>query len=111
MKMKGLMGIAAAAGTSIAHAQTTCLRNVGPDVIVGDITGPSNYGASGGLDAFSLGTYSCNPGNVWLALAQALALARAGLPGTVLSGLLEREREQRIASFRGGVQSSNGSPT
>jgi len=32
----------------------------------------------------------------------ALALARAGLPGTVLSGLLEREREQRIASFRGG---------
>ena len=66
MKMKGLMGIAAAAGTSIAHAQTTCLRNVGPDVIVGDITGPSNYGASGGLDAFSLGTYSCNPGNVWL---------------------------------------------
>jgi len=32
----------------------------------------------------------------------ALALARAGLPGTVLGGLLEREREQRIASFRGG---------
>jgi CPA2 family monovalent cation:H+ antiporter-2 len=32
----------------------------------------------------------------------ALALARAGLPGAVLSGLLEREREQRIASFRGG---------
>lgn len=31
----------------------------------------------------------------------ALALARAGLPGTVLSGLLESEREQRIASFRG----------
>jgi len=32
----------------------------------------------------------------------ALALARAGLPGAVLSGLLEREREQRIASFGGG---------
>ena len=31
----------------------------------------------------------------------ALALARAGLPGTVLSGLLDSEREQRIASFRG----------
>ncbi|RPH65755.1 MAG: potassium transporter [Burkholderiales bacterium] len=31
----------------------------------------------------------------------ALALARAGLPGTALSGLLEREREQRIASFHG----------
>ena len=33
-----------------------------------------------------------------------LALARAGLPSTALSGLLEREREQRIASFRGGQQ-------
>ncbi len=32
----------------------------------------------------------------------ALALARAGLSGAVLGGLLEREREQRIASFRGG---------
>jgi len=31
----------------------------------------------------------------------ALALARAGLPGAALSGLLEREREQRIESFHG----------
>ncbi len=66
MKMKGLMYMVAAAGASVASAQTTCLRNVGPDVIVGDITGPSNYTASGGLDAFALGTYSCNPGNVWV---------------------------------------------
>jgi hypothetical protein len=68
MKVKGLMYLvaAAAAGTTVAHAQTTCSRNVGPDVIVGDITGPQNYTAAGGLDAFALGTYSCNPGNVWV---------------------------------------------
>ncbi|NRA97471.1 MAG: hypothetical protein HRU14_14840 [Planctomycetes bacterium] len=33
-----------------------------PDVIVGDVTGPSNYTGSGGYDAFSLGTTSCNIG-------------------------------------------------
>jgi CPA2 family monovalent cation:H+ antiporter-2 len=31
----------------------------------------------------------------------ALALARAGLPGTVLVDLIDHEREQRIASFHG----------
>ena len=42
-----------------------------PDVIVGDITGPSNYTADGvGYDAFSLGTTSCNLGTsnlTWIA--------------------------------------------
>ncbi len=33
-----------------------------PDVIVGDITGPSNYSTDPGYDAFSLGTTSCNIG-------------------------------------------------
>jgi hypothetical protein len=27
----------------VAHAQTPCAGAAGPDVIVGDITGPSNY--------------------------------------------------------------------
>jgi hypothetical protein len=47
-----------------------CSPSVGPDVIVGDITGPDNYSAAGGLDAISLGTDSCNIGtqNVsWIA--------------------------------------------
>src|ERR1044071_2647027 len=69
MKVKGLMYMvaAAAAGTSVANAQvTTCNRPVGPDVIVGEITGPSNYTAASPLDAYALGTYSCNPGNVWV---------------------------------------------
>lgn len=70
-KIMGAIGAAAllaAAGT--ATAQTTCNRPIGPDVIVGDMQGISNFtagtGAYAGIDAFSLGTYSCNVGNVWL---------------------------------------------
>jgi hypothetical protein len=37
-------------------------QNPGPDVIVGDLTGPSNYGTSGGMSSFSIGTTSCNIG-------------------------------------------------
>ena len=53
-----------------AAAQTPCGNPHGPDVIVGDITGPANYSAVGSLEALSLGTYSCNVGNVgvsWIA--------------------------------------------
>jgi hypothetical protein len=49
-----------------ASAQTPCQGPAGPDVIVGDLTGPSNYTSSGGVEALSLGTTSCNMGNVWL---------------------------------------------
>ena len=41
-----------------------------PDVIVGELTGPSNYSADGTFDAFSLGTTSCNKGTqvlTWIA--------------------------------------------
>jgi hypothetical protein len=49
-----------------ANAQTNCNASTGPDVIVGDITGPSNYASVGGIEAISLGTYSCNIGSFWL---------------------------------------------
>ncbi len=39
---------------------------VGPDVIVGDLTTPDNYGTVGGLSAFAVGTTSCNIGNTIL---------------------------------------------
>jgi hypothetical protein len=52
----------ALASTAPAAAQT-CFFGNGPDVIVGEITGPSNYSATGGLEALSLGTTSCNLGN------------------------------------------------
>jgi hypothetical protein len=48
--------------THDARAQTTCQGHTGPDVIVGDITGPANYSAIGGYEALSLGSYSCNMG-------------------------------------------------
>lgn len=58
--------VGAAALTVNAGAQATCGSSSGPDVIVGDITGPSNYAAVGSTDALSLGTTSCNMGNLWL---------------------------------------------
>ena len=57
--------VAASVLSTGAQAQT-CPSATGPDVIVGDITGPSNYTANGTLEAISLGTTSCNLGNVWL---------------------------------------------
>ena len=45
-----------------ASAQTSCGRP-GPDIIVGDLTGPSNYTQNGGFEALSVGTYSCNVGS------------------------------------------------
>lgn len=36
---------------------------IGPDVIVGDIIDVSNYASSGGIEAFALGTTSCNIGS------------------------------------------------
>ncbi|CAG0999275.1 hypothetical protein PHYC_02767 [Phycisphaerales bacterium] len=41
-----------------------------PDVIVGDLTGIAGYGSSGGIFAYSVGTTSCNAGDVplnWIA--------------------------------------------
>ncbi len=67
---KRMFGATAALVASVvlstsAQAQT-CPTATGPDVIVGDITGPQNYTANGSLEALSLGTTSCNLGNVWL---------------------------------------------
>ncbi len=42
---------------------TVCPRNVGPDVIVGDIPNVTNYAAFGNIEAFTIGTSSCNVGN------------------------------------------------
>lgn len=67
---KRMLGAATAlAATTLlstgAQAQT-CPSATGPDVIVGDINGVANYTANGTLEALSLGTTSCNLGNVWL---------------------------------------------
>ncbi|MCY2960271.1 MAG: thrombospondin type 3 repeat-containing protein, partial [Planctomycetota bacterium] len=51
---------------SIPPPPPPCSAAVGPDVIVGDVTGPSNYAAASGIDAIALGTTSCNLGDTWL---------------------------------------------
>lgn len=38
-------------------------QGIGPDIVVGEITGVTNYGSSGGVSAFSVGTTSCNAGD------------------------------------------------
>ncbi len=53
-------------GTFTIGVTVPCGSAVGPDVIVGDLTGPSNYAMTGALDAISIGTTSCNLGDVWL---------------------------------------------
>jgi len=54
-----------------ASADTPCANPTGPDVIVGDLTDPgSNYASSGGIEAFDIGTTSCNLGTAplsWVA--------------------------------------------
>ncbi|MCH2149175.1 MAG: hypothetical protein MK095_07050, partial [Phycisphaerales bacterium] len=42
---------------------TVCDNPGGPDVIVGDIRGTSNYSSVGGIEAFAFGTESCNIGD------------------------------------------------
>ena len=54
---------------SVALGQTIC-DSIGPDVIVGDIVGVDNYSSSGTIEAFSVGTTSCNIGDeelLWIA--------------------------------------------
>jgi len=71
-KKLGLVTVAASLAMAAGLANAQCLNPTsGPDVIVGDImvsgttlgTLPA-YTISGGLDATSLGTTSCNIGNV-----------------------------------------------
>jgi len=47
---------------SVMPGSSPCGTGVGPDVIVGDITDVANYVAANGLDAFTIGSTSCNIG-------------------------------------------------
>jgi len=61
----------ATAAVTLAVCSTNALAQCPPggdgaDVIVGELTGPSNYGSVGGIEAVSLGTTSCNVGDAEL---------------------------------------------
>src|SRR5262245_35970076 len=43
---------------------TICPQQVGPDVIVGDLIDVGNYTSLNGIEAFAIGTTSCNIGNM-----------------------------------------------
>jgi len=49
-----------------ASGQTCAARAVGADVIVGDLPATTNFTATGGIDAFSMATTSCNMGDALL---------------------------------------------
>ena len=56
-----LFALAALAGSAgLARAQVP--PSSGPDVIVGELYDPQNYGLVGGIRAYAIGTYSCNIG-------------------------------------------------
>lgn len=61
------VGLGALAVQASAQTCTPPATFNGPDVIVGEIQGVANYTGNGStLEAFAIGTYSCNIGNVWL---------------------------------------------
>ena len=47
---------------SPASAQTVC-DSIGPDIIIGDLTGTANYTSLNGIEAFSWGGSFCNIGD------------------------------------------------
>ena len=51
------------ADRGLGNSGTDCFRTGGPDVIVGDLRGVSNYDAVDGIEAFAFGTESCNVGD------------------------------------------------
>ncbi|MFN0008227.1 MAG: hypothetical protein ACKVXR_09990 [Planctomycetota bacterium] len=53
---------AAAQGSSLVGHGIPCGNISGPDVIVGDITDVANFALQNGLDAFTIGSTSCNIG-------------------------------------------------
>jgi hypothetical protein len=55
------MGVLAVAGMASGQTCNPPITS-GPDVIVGDIIGPQNYTGTATVDAFSVGTVSCNIG-------------------------------------------------
>ncbi len=56
-----------------AAFQTPCLAPAGPDLIVGDLTGPTNYAVDGAFDAIAIGATHCNLGTTPAAWAFATA--------------------------------------
>ncbi len=57
-------GVAALAAGALLAVHAVQAGGIGPDVTVHYLTTPGNYAAAGGFEAYSLGTISCNQGDV-----------------------------------------------
>ncbi len=65
-RFAGFLVLAVAVAPVFAQNNECDVAGEAPDLIVGDLYGPvSRYGEIGGITAFSVGTYSCNPGTCW----------------------------------------------
>ncbi len=53
-------------GTNSCCTAACTFSGKSPDVIVGDLPETTNYGSVGGIQAYSIGTTSCNLGSCWL---------------------------------------------
>jgi len=51
-------------GLLLAPAAAAAFQNPGPDVICGEINGPSNWGQENSIVSYSLGAIDCNIGTV-----------------------------------------------
>lgn len=61
--LMSVLGIAVAvASGGEGERATPCGGAAGPDVIVGDLPSIANFGSAGAMDAFAVGTTSCNVG-------------------------------------------------
>ncbi|MBI5863215.1 MAG: hypothetical protein HZB38_01625 [Planctomycetes bacterium] len=68
-QFRSIVAVATSLGVLAGSAWSQCsppATTNGADVVVGDIQGVANYSSAGGIEAFALGSYSCNIGNVWL---------------------------------------------
>jgi hypothetical protein len=86
-------GLLLLAATAHAGAQPACNRPVGPDLIIADIAGVANYGASGGRAAWSVGTRQVNVGN-----------AAIGYSGTTSQHPIEGQALFRLTTTDGAMR-------
>ena len=64
-RFAGFLVLAVAAAPVFAQNNQCDQEGEAPDLIVGDLYTPARFGEIGGITAFAIGTYSCNPGTCW----------------------------------------------
>lgn len=92
------------------------IGGTGPDVVVGELTSPNNYGSAGGVFAYSIGTTSCNIGTtplLWISGGnQHPVIGQAAY--RILNGRFEQIGnswlKQGFTALQGSVCENDGTP-